>query len=137
MLGIYTVIALNSVLFLSMSFIHVYWAFGGQWGTEGALPSRDGKRVLNPRPIGTLGVAIVLMVFAICSAYALQVSPYLPLIIGILFGLRTIGDFRFVGLFKQIRNTTFASYDNRFFIPLCTYISGSNLFLYWYLVNLL
>lgn len=127
----------NSILFLLMSLIHVYWAFGGKWGTEGVLPSRDGQKVLNPRPIGTLAVAAVLGGFALGSLNAMEWSPYISLTIGVLFSLRVIGDFNYVGLFKRVRNTVFARSDNRYFIPLCLYIGTTNLFVFWYMSNLL
>ena len=36
-----------------------------------------------------------------------------------LFLLRTIGDFRYVGFFKRVREGRFAHLDTRFYSPLC------------------
>jgi len=54
-----------SVLFL-ISIIHFYWAFGGRWGAEVALPLKKGSQepVFVPRKIGTLLVAFLLVVAA-------------------------------------------------------------------------
>jgi hypothetical protein len=35
------------------------------------------------------------------------------------FALRAIGDFRYVGFFKRVRNTGFARLDTRAYSPLC------------------
>lgn len=39
------------------------------------------------------------------------------------FALRTLGDFRYAGLFRRVRNTPFARWDTRLFTPLCALIA--------------
>ena len=36
-----------------------------------------------------------------------------------IFVLRTLGDFRYVGFTKRIRNTSFAEWDTKLYSPLC------------------
>ena len=40
-----------------------------------------------------------------------------------LFFLRAIGEFRYVGFFKRVRDTAFAKADTRFYSPLCVFIA--------------
>jgi len=42
--------------------------------------------------------------------------------IPIIFILRAVGDFNYVGIFKKIKNTEFARADSKIFIPLCLII---------------
>lgn len=36
------------ILFL-VSFLHVYWAFGGSWGTNAVIPIESGEKTFMPR----------------------------------------------------------------------------------------
>ncbi len=58
------------------------------------------------------------------------VHRYGLLCIGLLFGLRTIGDFKYVGSTKWVRNTPFARYDITLYTPLCAGLARSHLVLY-------
>ncbi len=58
------ILSLVSVCLLWLiSIIHVYWAFGGQWGTGAVIPIKDGsqQKVFSPRKWGTLCVALLLL----------------------------------------------------------------------------
>jgi len=125
--------AINFLLFLFLGGIHLYWVFGGQWGLRYALPSNaEGVLVLQPRKIGTVGVACCLFVAGLLSIGLLAWGTWPFLVIGILFGLRVIGDFKYVGVGKKIKNTAFAQKDATVFIPLCVYLSWSHFFLYFW-----
>lgn len=39
-----------------------------------------------------------------------------------LFLLRAIGEFKFIGFFKSVKRTSFGKLDNKFFSPLCLLI---------------
>ena len=39
-----------------------------------------------------------------------------------IFILRAIGDFKYVGFFKKVKNTPFAKLDSKFYSPLCLLI---------------
>jgi hypothetical protein len=47
------------------------------------------------------------------------VTKYGYWIIPSIFILRAIGDFKYVGFFKKIKDTEFAKADSKWFIPLC------------------
>ncbi|MEK6492642.1 DUF3995 domain-containing protein [Myroides odoratimimus] len=120
----------NALVFSFLAGIHIYWTLGGKWGLIGVLPTRDGERKLNPSPIGTLVVASGLAAFAGISLGDVSAYKWVYLVMGILFGLRAIGDFNYVGVFKKVKNSVFARKDTTIFIPLCFYLSLSNIFLY-------
>lgn len=123
----------NTILLGLISAIHFYWLLGGKWGIDAALPtSKDGKKALNPRIFETLMVALGLLLMALLhidktglielnlpswiDAYALR-------IIAFIFLIRAIGEFRYVGFFKKIKNTKFARLDTRLYSPLCLLLS--------------
>ncbi|WP_410110754.1 DUF3995 domain-containing protein [Bacillus infantis] len=51
-----------------MGILHVFWAFGGKWGVNLVLPTKDDGqlRVLQPRMAGTLFIWL-LCFFCICT----------------------------------------------------------------------
>ena len=122
-----------SLIFLVLSIIHFNWVFGGAFGFDASLPTReDGKRVLNPKSYDSAFVGLVLLLFSIfyiSKSSLLNVSvnskvfTYLGWIIPSLFLLRAIGEFKYVGFFKKVTSTTFARYDTKLFSPLCLCIA--------------
>ncbi|WP_025026945.1 DUF3995 domain-containing protein [Caldalkalibacillus mannanilyticus] len=117
------------VLFL-ISFIHIYWAIGGRWGSRAAIPTTDtGERpAFTPKIWETLTVAA--LVFIIACTLLIQAgtvsfihpnfySKWMCLIAGIIFLLRAIGDFNYMGFFKKIKGSTFAKNDTFLYNPLC------------------
>jgi hypothetical protein len=42
--------------------------------------------------------------------------------VALAFGLRAVGDFRFVGFFKRVRGSVFARRDTWLYSPLCVLI---------------
>lgn len=127
-----TATVLNTTLFSILGLIHVYWALGGKWALQNSLPTTaDGVRVLHPSLMGTLAVAVFLFVLAFCTVYQGAVSKFVFLGISSIFLLRAIGDFKYVGLFKQVRCTAFAQKDTRYFIPLCICIALNALIVFF------
>ncbi|RDI14652.1 DUF3995 domain-containing protein [Flavobacterium sp. AG291] len=130
-------ILINTVIFIMLSFIHVYWAINGSLGKEDVIPTLpDGKAVFEPGIVGTFAVAALLGIFAFVTVGDLGIYndylsddfiKYATLAIGILFLLRAIGDFKYVGFFKTIKETLFAKNDSRYFSPLCLYLGLSSI----------
>ncbi len=128
-----------SSVFLLLAVLHFYWASGGEWGLDAALPANaQGQRILNPKPIDCIVVGLGLLFFGffyfskcvempIDTPYWLDVYPAWG--IAAIFLLRTIGDFRYVGFFKKVKNTHFARMDKQFFTPLCLVVGGVGLWL--------
>lgn len=44
------------ILFL-VSFLHVYWAFGGKWATNSVIPTKSGEKAFIPGTGMTLFIA--------------------------------------------------------------------------------
>lgn len=123
----------NTLILLAISGIHFFWAFGGRWGADAALPtSKDGKRMLSPDIFATLIVAFGILAMALLHLEKVQtlnlpiptwINAYGLKIIAGIFLLRAIGDFRYVGFFKKIKNTKFADLDTKYYSPLCLLLS--------------
>ena len=117
------------LILIVLSFIHFYWALGGKYALDKALPTdSQGNRLLNPSAFITFMVGLILLSFAYVAyqLYIGEVSVWIIKIglgLAILFFLRAVGDFNMVGLFKKIKNTEFSKYDTWVYIPLCLLIS--------------
>ncbi len=118
-------------VFFALGAIHVYWAFGGERGFEGALPTNlAGDKLLNPRPIESAIVALGLLLFSsfyFSGMVGLEIPGWIELggkwLIPIIFLIRAVGDFRYVGLFKKVRTTAFGKRDAMVFTPLCLFVA--------------
>ena len=117
-------------IFLFISSIHFYWAFGGQWGSESVLPTRadNNTKVLNPSILptlivafGLLGFGLFILVMSGLISYNIPqwLNNYGLWIIASIFTLRAIGEFNYVGFFKKIKQTKFGKNDIKYFSPLC------------------
>ena len=125
--------ALLFIIFLTLSAIHFNWALGGNWGFDQSIPkTEDGEWVIKPKKMDSAIVGLGLLLFGIfylikgeiisfqLPVWALNIATWL--IPGI-FLLRALGDFRYVGLFKEVTSTEFARNDSNFFSPLCLVIA--------------
>lgn len=126
--------AIFNTIFLGLiAAIHFYWLLGGRWGIDAAIPtSKDGKSVFQPRPFETLGVALGLLFMAFLHIDKIGfIELNLPIwidnhalkIIVFIFLIRAIGEFRYVGFFKKIKNTRFARLDTKLYSPFCLLLS--------------
>lgn len=126
-------VAVASVLGV-LSALHLYWVAGGRRGMQNVIPEVPGKgQAFSPGPGATLAVALALLgaaavVLARVGVIGADMVPTRAVrmatwAIAIAFGLRAIGDFRLVGVFKRIRGTSFAWWDSRLFVPLCCFLS--------------
>jgi len=121
-----------SLIFIVLSGFHIYWFRGGTWGLEQAIPTKEsGPIALEIPKAATLMVAVVLIFFALIYLNASElitfpfpywISKYALWFIPLIFILRGIGEFNYVGLFKKIKNTKFANADTKIFTPLCFFI---------------
>ena len=120
--------ALLSIVFLALAMVHVYWALGGQSGRLEAVPSLHGRPLFTPSPLATLLVALALVVAAAIVAgtvgwihrpVSTRVFRVLTIVMSLVFFVRAVGDFRYVGFFKSARDTRFAYWDSLLYSPLC------------------
>ena len=114
--------------------IHLYWSIGGKWAFKEVLPTKaNGKLVLNPKWFDSLFVGVSLLGVAILYGIRIELFKinFLPnwflnyalYVITIVFIIRAIGDFKYVGFFKKIKDTKFANNDTKYFSPLCLFLS--------------
>ncbi|MGG1516821.1 DUF3995 domain-containing protein [Paenibacillus oryzisoli] len=126
-------ILISFVLLLAVGTLHIYWAFGGKWGSTVAIPTiaNSSSPTFRPDRIATLLVAVVVILDACLLGMQGDLLPLaLPaklvrwgcILSAIVFALRCIGDFKYVGLFKTNRASRFARYDYFLFTPLCLWL---------------
>ncbi|ACM12917.1 DUF3995 domain-containing protein [Bacillus cereus group sp. TH43LC] len=121
------------ILFL-VSFLHVYWAFGGKWATNSVIPTKAGEKAFTPGTGMTLFIALLLSMAAIILLQQTNIVHFaFPNIIVqmgswvcmVVFFIRVIGEFHYFGIFKRKKDTRFARMDTVLFIPLCAFLSLS------------
>lgn len=130
-----TMIALSlilSLIFFILGIIHLNWLIGGTFGFDESLPTKEtGERVLNPKKFDSAIVGLGLMCFAffyLIKADLINLDiphwilKYGSWLIPAIFILRAVGEFKYVGLFKKIKHTSFGELDTKFYSPLCAFI---------------
>jgi hypothetical protein len=137
---------INTIIFLAISGLHFYWAIGAILGKKmvgalAVLPEMEGKPLFVPGAFATFIVAFGLFLFAKISSFGLidvisfkyfsPIIPYGNLAIFLIFMLRAIGDFRYVGFFKKNKTSKFAINDSKYYSPLCLLISILAFIIYW------
>ncbi|GIZ07599.1 DUF3995 domain-containing protein [Flavobacterium sp. UMI-01] len=128
-----TIAILLFSVFLFLSGIHFYWALGGKWGTGAVFPTQpETLKPQFPGPVPTAIVGICLMtigLFYLVKAEILTIQlPELIHIYGlkfltVLFTIRAIGEFNYIGFFKKYKQTRFGNNDTKYYSPLCVLIA--------------
>lgn len=126
------VIILSTILFLIFTVLgsfHFYWFFGGILGLEKVIPTKKNNEAIMTIPkIATLFVGVILVLFGFTYLKNLGITSFkFPVwltnygywLIPCIFILRAVGEFKYVGFFKKIKNTKFAKADSQIFVPLC------------------
>jgi hypothetical protein len=114
----------------TLALLNLYWAIGGRWGRDAAIPRRSsGERLFEPSKRSTIFVALALLGASSATRLAVQ-DGALHHLAGIAVGLlavafvaRAVGDFRWVGAFKREHDSKFAQLDTRYFVPLCVLLA--------------
>ncbi len=123
---------LLALVFAFLCLLHLYWAFGGVFGNSVAIPSVSEKPLFVPSVSATLAVAFALFLAMLTIlgqiGYLGEIVPkwmfrWAALVIAVLFLLRAIGEFKYVGFFKQASDSGFAFWDTVLFSPLCLFIA--------------
>ncbi len=122
--------ALLVLFFSTAAAIHIYWAAGGRFGIGAVLPERNGQPLHKPSTVSTLLVAFL---FAAVAAlvlghagtllFAFSWSGGLIKGIALLFALRAVGEFNYIGFFKRVRDSRFARFDTLLYSPLCAAVA--------------
>ncbi len=130
----------NILVFMALSALHFYWAAGGRWGFRVGIPTdSNGHSIFKPGVLATVIVALGLLMFALINLslvgeWFIQSSKvylrYMLPVIGMIFALRAIGDFKYIGILKQFRKSTFTWWDSWLYTPLCFVLTLTHLLLY-------
>jgi hypothetical protein len=129
--------ALAAVL-AGLAALHLYWAAAGGAGGAVVPGTRDGTPLFVPSTASTVAVAAALLlaawIVAVSGGLAARIGPRPLYLVGV-WGLglvlvaRAVGDFRYVGLFKRVRGTPFATMDDRLYTPLVAVLAVATLWL--------
>lgn len=133
-------IPLNTVIawcvtgvFVALALWHFRMALWPVAKEGGAVPSVVGKPLFVPSAGATAGVGLVLLLFACLVAATgglleVNVPPRLLswLSLALALGLlaRAIGEFKYVGFFKRVRGSRFATLDTLVYSPLCLLLAA-------------
>ena len=101
-------------------------------GRSATVPEINGQPVFVPTRLACFAVAALLAV----AAWVLLVGsghlpsfgvPWLgtvgPVAVGLVLLARAVGDFKYVGFFKTVRESRFAVLDTWFYSPLCALLA--------------
>ena len=112
---------------------HFYMAFAGSPGERAAVPSLDGRPLFVPTTKSTVAVGVVLVLFAglvAATSEILSLGLPRPLLSWLSYALalgllaRAVGEFKYVGFFKEVRGSRFARMDTLLYSPLCLLLSA-------------
>lgn len=117
------------IILVCISVIHFYWSMGGVWGLDQSLPqSANGQRLFTPKNMHSAVVAIgmlIAVIFVLIKVKLISIPlPNLILNYGLwlfaaVFMVRAVGDFKYVGFFKRVKQTNFGQLDTKYYSPLC------------------
>ncbi len=137
-MGLSTLVA---SVFALLSALHIYWAVGGRSGAVAVLPEHDGAPLFRPGPASTLVVAgllafAALLVLAHSGRGPGALLPHWMMTLGVpviavVMLARSVGDFRYIGFFKAVRDTRFARLDTRYFSPIALLLGAATAFVAW------
>jgi hypothetical protein len=122
----------------AVAVLHLYWAAGGRSGGAVVPGTPSGRPIFVPSTAGTVAVAAALLLAAWIVAERGGLAPRIGPRIGYTLGIwsvglvlvaRAVGDFRYIGLFKQVRGTPFALMDDRLYTPLVALLGAATLWL--------
>ncbi len=118
--------------------LHVFWALEGRLGVGSTIPEVDGRPAYSPSAAATFAVACALFAASVIvlgradvlrTIVPARLFQWPVFVMGLVFLVRAIGEFRLVGFFKRVRGTSFARWDTWFFSPLCLGLSVASLWL--------
>lgn len=119
-----------ALIFIVLAFIHFYWAAFGIKKPELVFPiNPSDKKARLPSPLLTSVVGFGLLFFGVLflnqvlQFWSHKWINYIEIIIGSIFFIRAIGDFKYAGFFKSIKDTPFAKMDTKYYAPLCLLLS--------------
>lgn len=120
-----TLALLAAALAFGVAVLHVFWALRGTGDSNSAIPSLpNGQPLFSPGPTACILVAVTIASLAAALAWAV----FLPAAVAwplrsvltlalIVLTLRAVGDGRFVGFSKRVRDTAYGRADDALYTP--------------------
>jgi len=117
-----------SLAFTALALWHFRMAISPGKGMSSAVPSESGKPLFVPSVTATVAVGFVLLVCACLVAAAAglievgipeRILSWLCYVLALGLLVRAIGEFKYVGFFKRVRDSQFAHLDTLVYSPLC------------------
>ncbi len=122
----------NSLVFFVVALFHYYWVFGGKKGITVVIPEIEtkSKKVIFPGKILTFVVASIFLSISLLYVFiSFKIEPvysfktHILTSLAVVLLIRAIGEFKYIGFFKKVKNTDFAKYDTKYYTPLCLLLS--------------
>ena len=125
-----------TVCLAAITLLHGAWVLGSSLWLDRVIPrtpdSAGGRPLFAPSRGLTGVVTLAFALLALLPGLTLgwlplpppRMAPTLCLGAAFIFVVRAIGDFRYCGLFRRIRSTTFAQWDARLYTPLCLLLAA-------------
>jgi hypothetical protein len=121
-------VPLLSAILTALATLHLYWALGGSWGASAVVPRGSaGEKMIDPGPKASAMVAALLLFsawIAVGRWWNPQWRSWMLAGIAVVFLVRAVGDFRYVGFFKSQKESLFAYWDTRLYSPLCVFLAA-------------
>jgi hypothetical protein len=120
-----TLALLAAALAAGVACLHLYWAFVGTAKSSSAVPSLpNGQPLFSPGPLACVAVAVAIASLAAVLLWAVILPPavawpvrsVLTLALLVLTA-RAVGDGRFIGFSKRVRDTAFGRADDALYTP--------------------
>lgn len=117
-----------AIVLAALSVLHVFWGLRGELRGSAVLPEVDGRPLFVPTRKACFAVAALLAVAVWLLLVGGEYVPGFgvewlgavgPVAVGVVLLARAVGDFKYVGFFKSVRGSRFATLDSRYFSPLC------------------
>jgi Protein of unknown function (DUF3995) len=131
----------NALLLFALGLLHFYWAIGGKWAIDAVVPTKSsGEKLFNTSVLSCVVVAVGLWLMSfihVVNAGLIFLNTTFPIIhyatlaMGVIFLVRFVGDFKWVGIFKTVRDTAFAKSDTLYYTPLCLFLSISSFVIFF------
>jgi len=118
----------NAVALIIAAFVHIYWGLGGQLGLDHTIPvDQQGKKVFEFSRIASLAIAGGLIAISVLFLVKIGfISLGLPswlvfyslLAFSGIFIMRALGDFKYIGFTKKIKDTQYGHLDTKIYSPI-------------------